>query len=261
MLPLVSESLVKQYRQALARSPELSTRLLVLATAGNFSAREAVNGHRGYYLSYGDMWFSRSANDIIGEMGYTLEQGKINNLVSFASGSIDLWSYLSLLPREYRTTLGDEWANFILGPLAAALKLQKLGFEDRETVIHTGGVFMLLEAMALELVPSGKRKNLYEALLARFNAEVIRHHGYISESSARLAFYTILVDVLAPIFDEASGDELGSMILKALADNPKQAAEAKDDPKIVGWLMGQVMRASPVKLDPNTVRAAILERL
>jgi Asp-tRNA(Asn)/Glu-tRNA(Gln) amidotransferase B subunit len=51
------------------------------------------------------------------------------------------------------------------------------------------------------------------------------------------------------------------MIATVLEANPKQAAEAKNDPKIVGWLMGQILRLSPTKLDPNTVRAAILEQL
>jgi hypothetical protein len=206
-------------------------------------------------------WFAASAFTIIEDMGYQLERGKVKNLVSFGNGSIDLWSYLALLPKEHRAQHGEEWVNFILGPLAAALKVAKLDFEGRDEVLHTGGAVVMLEAMVLDLIPSGKRKSLYEALLSRFNKEVVVHHGYVSEAAARLAFYSILVDVLAPIFDEASGDELGSMVAKVLADNPKQASEAKADPKIVGWLMGQVMRASPVKLDPNTVRAAILERL
>lgn len=206
-------------------------------------------------------WFADSASSIIEGMGYQLERGKVRNLVSFAGGSIDLWSYLALMPVEWRPALGDEWANFILGPLAASLKLKGLDFDGRSEIIHPGGLLMLFEAMDLDLVPPGKRKNLYEALIGRFNIEAVFHHGYLSESEARVAFYTILIDVLAPIFDEASGDELTVMVTKALADNPKQAGEAKDDPKVVGWLMGQVMRASPTKLDPNTVRAAIIAQL
>ncbi len=229
----------------------------------------------GVYIPTGDLWLSHSAHDIIADMGFVLERGKINNLVSFGNGSIDLWSYLALMPKEHRAKHGEEWVNFILGPLAAALKLIKLDFDGRETVLHSGGAFMLLEAMALDLVPSGSRKALYEALLSRFNTEVASHTLVIpegpyrpethvmmvDEEDARLTFYTILADVLAPIFDEASADDLGDMIVKVLTENPKQATEAKDDPKVVGWIMGQVMRASPTKLDPNTVRAAIIERL
>jgi hypothetical protein len=216
---------------------------------------------RSYFLPNDIHWFSGSAFDLIVDMGFELERGKVKNLISFANGDINLWYYLSMMPKEWRAALGDEWMNFVLGPMAATLKLKGLGFSGRDEIIHPGGLMMLFEAMHLELVPPGKRKNLYEALITRFNAEAVFHHGYLSEIEARVAFYSILTDILAPIFDEASGDELTAMIVKALADNPKQAEEAKTDPKVVGWLMGQVMRASPTKLDPNTVRAAIIELL
>lgn len=243
------------------------------------------------------LWCGDVPQGIVEEMGFKIEPGKLKNLSSLGDGEIGLWYYLAALPSHLRDgPIADEWINFILGPLAAALKVAGWGFEKREQIIATHGLLIMFEAMELDLIPPGKRKPLYEALFARFNAEcnalvlgaevsdryvpgweaspkikgspvpfkLYEREVVFSptlEEASRTTFYSILADVVESIFAEASGDELGAMVDKALADNPKQAAEAKTDPKVVGWLMGQIMRASPTKLDPNTVRAAITSKL
>jgi hypothetical protein len=215
---------------------------------------------RYYYLTDQTFWGSIPDHKIASDMGFNIDKGKLKNLASFG-GELELWYYLNILPSHLRDgPIADEWINFILGPLAAALKVSGLGFESRERVICVQGLLVMLEAMEIDLIPPGKRKPLYEALISRFNNEFYSSE-IVGEDSARLVFYSILADVVEPIFAEASGDELGAMIDKVLADNPKQAADAKTDPKVVGWIMGQILRSSPTKLDPNTVRAAITAKL
>lgn len=249
------------------------------------------------YRMEDSFWGGRSELMNAREMGFDIEPGKLRNLLSLGDGEIGLWYYLAILPKHLRTgPVADEWINFILGPLAAALKVAGFGFEKRDQILCVPGLLIMFEAMELDLIPPGKRRPLYEALFARFNTEcyALVNNAEVSdryvpgweasprlkkspmpvmlyeretvffptlEEASRSTFYSILADVVESIFDEASGDELGSMVDKALADNPKQAEEAKTDPKVVGWLMGQIMRASPTKLDPNTVRAAITAKL
>ena len=219
---------------------------------------------RDYYLYDDPVWFSETPESIARDLGFDIERGKLNNLLSFADGEIDFWYFLCLLPPEHRKgPIADEWVNFILGPLAATAKVRGLGFDKRQYLIDVSGIFVWFEAMALGLVPPGKRKALYEAILERYNAEFfsVVSQDIPSEEAAKATFYGILADVVEPIFAEAGANELLDMVTKVLDANPQQAATAKADPKVIGWIMGQVMKASPTKLDPNTVRAAITEKL
>jgi hypothetical protein len=254
-------------------------------------------GPRTYFLTTKKLWFAASPSEIMADLGFSTEKKKLANILDLAEGWIELWYYLALMPRDMRAEFGEEWVNIILGPVAATLKVRGLDFGARFMVIDASGLIMLFEAMRLGMIPPGMRKPLYEALIARYNTEFFAliqtsewkdtyrlppkwtHYAgslmfnqpnmyerlieptITSEQAARIIFYGILTDVLAPIWDEASGGELDAMIDTVLIANPKQAGEAKTDPKVVGWIMGQVMRASPTKLDPNTVRAALLERL
>ena len=215
----------------------------------------------GSFYSPSDHWASWPLNKIVARMGYQIESRKLSNLEDFAGdGNIDLIYYLGVLPEELRAEFGEEFVNFILGALAAALKLRQAGFDKRTSVLDPSCLPLLFEAMALGLVPKGSRKALYEALIANFNKEL--YSDTPGEERAAVLFYAILAEVLEPIFSEASGDELGVMIDTVFQANPSQVDAAKGgDQKIIGWIMGQIMRASPTKLDPQTVRAAILDKL
>jgi hypothetical protein len=218
-------------------------------------------------------WFGESPYEIInGMIGLDVEHGKIRNLMSWSGErTLDIFYYLDWLCRGHTPAVVNEVVNFILGPMAAKMKERELGFEDRNRIIHAAGLKELGTALAAGLIPDGARKDLYAALLSRFNAElhdvllVLRPSAEIDETysardAARVVFYAILCDVLEPIFSQAGGDEIKAMIKAVLDANPAQAAKvAEGDQKVIGWAMGQVMRASPTKLDPATVRAAIIE--
>ena len=257
-------------------------------------------------------WFAQTPYKIMDDLGFEIERMKVKNLAAFGSEDIQkLWELVSLVPEKDRREHGNEFVNFLLGPLAAELKIRNLEFGEYETVFNNFGMMTLVEAMSIGLIPAGSRKELYTKLLEGFNkshrplvavpsrnsraiaaanfsddiifaleaSEMDQCHNYLnsetaldildetrdwyeaSEASAREVFYQILAEVVEPIFSAASSDDLVIMIKKVLAENPKQALAAKDDPKVVGWIMGAVMRASPTKLDPNTVRAEILKLL
>lgn len=173
------------------------------------------------------------------------------------------------------------------------------GFRDREDVVPLYAVQVMFEAIALGLVPKSVRKELdafmvgeLPAALAAITideidaeaAETIRetHDEILAETDAarkrtkmaymiflmqvtidwrtKELFYSRLTELLEVVLAAADVD-IGSMVDRVLADNPAQAAKAKEDPKLIGWVMGQVMKASPTKLDPNEVRAVIVTKL
>ena len=202
-------------------------------------------------------WFANSPGLVASYMGFDIAPLKLRDLLSLADGDINVWYLLAMLPSEHREQWGDEWLNFILGPLAVGIKAAGVGFAQREHVFSASGCHMLLEAMVAGQVTSAVKKDLYEALIARFNNEWWQSEDR-GEEAARAIFSGILKDVTPPEIDMGV---LHAAIDKVKAENPVQAEKAKDDPKLVGWFMGQVMRAMATKLDPNVVRAAILERL
>jgi hypothetical protein len=219
-----------------------------------------------YYRAEGDMWFSDSPYSIIKDrLGLDIEPGKVRNLLSWAGGrSLGIFYYLSTVADGQGAEITNEIANFILGPLAGSMKERDIGYVKRSTVLHETALIELGRAMALNLVPSSARKELYPLLIKRYNTEFFELLAVTMgtvEEAARLAFYNILAEVLEPIFSQAGGDEINAMIKAVLDANPTQAAlVAAKDQKVIGWAMGQVMNAAkPTKLDPATVRAAILK--
>jgi len=46
-----------------------------------------------------------------------------------------------------------------------------------------------------------------------------------------------------------------------IAKNPDKVADAKTNPKAIGWFVGQVMKASGGKASPQTVNALLKQKL
>lgn len=168
------------------------------------------------------------------------------------------------------------------------------GFRDREDVVPQYAVEVMFEAVALGLVPKSVRKELDAFMVAELPERVLgisyeavdpdiapavmdayeatqgdeeRYAPLLMgvmdvavKRFTRVVFYEKLSELLEVVLAAADVD-IGAMVDKVFADNPAQAEKAKSDPKLIGWAMGQVMKASPTKLDPNEVRAVIVEKL
>ncbi len=55
--------------------------------------------------------------------------------------------------------------------------------------------------------------------------------------------------------------EIEAILDKIIAGNPGQAAQYKDNPKVVGWFVGQVMKATGGKANPKLVNELIARKL
>lgn len=224
-------------------------------------------------------WFTKEPDEIAAMMGLEIHSGKLRDLVDFAENPIGLWETLSMSSQD----TVDEFVNFLLGPIAVALNENGLGFKDRFSVLDKTGFVLWEEAIGLGLIPKSIRKEFDVALIKRFNSEVmvfnakmeaaarallpdedpvlVRVALYEWMSPARYVFYDILAEFVEPLLSAPSSNEIGVLVDKVMADNPDQADKARHDPKLVGWLMGQVMKASSTKLDANEVRSIILGKL
>jgi hypothetical protein len=229
---------------------------------------------RTYYLIEDQPWFTKAPTTICDLLGFKIEPGKLNNLLSFANSELSFWYFLTYVIGEHaddaETT--NEIINFILGSLAGALKNPPGGtgialeFKDINKVIHVGAIREYANAIALGMVPKSIRKALDILLITEFNAthSVTVSHTVSAEEATRIVLYEMIAELTEEILAQPSGESIVPMFLKVLEDNPKQADLLRAEPdnqKLIGWAMGQIMRASVVKLDPNFVRGVIIEQL
>jgi aspartyl-tRNA(Asn)/glutamyl-tRNA(Gln) amidotransferase subunit B len=54
---------------------------------------------------------------------------------------------------------------------------------------------------------------------------------------------------------------LEKLVDEIVANNPDKVADAKANPKAIGWFVGQVLKASGGKANPQTVNALLKKRL
>ncbi len=55
--------------------------------------------------------------------------------------------------------------------------------------------------------------------------------------------------------------EIAAIVDKLIADNPGQAAEYANNPKVIGWFVGQVMKATQGKANPKLVNEVLRKKL
>ena len=59
-----------------------------------------------------------------------------------------------------------------------------------------------------------------------------------------------------------SGDaDIEKLVDDIIAANPDKVADAKTNPKAIGWFVGQVMKASAGKANPQTVNELLRTKL
>ena len=54
---------------------------------------------------------------------------------------------------------------------------------------------------------------------------------------------------------------LEPIVARVVADNPKQVATYRKNPKVIGWFVGQVMRATRGKANPQLVQELLRKHL
>jgi aspartyl-tRNA(Asn)/glutamyl-tRNA(Gln) amidotransferase subunit B len=59
----------------------------------------------------------------------------------------------------------------------------------------------------------------------------------------------------------ADAGEIAKIVDLVVAENPEKAEQAKEKPALLGWFVGQAMRASGGKANPQAVSAALKAKL
>jgi len=139
-----------------------------------------------------------------------------------------------------RTRDGKQAANWVINELFGRLNKQGLAIADSPvSAAQLGGMLDLLGAGTI----SGKiAKDLFEILWNEGGdpAEIVEARGMkqVTDTGAI----------------EAAVDEI-------IAANPAQVEKAKQNPKLAGWFVGQVMKATGGKANPKAVNDIVVARL
>ena len=63
---------------------------------------------------------------------------------------------------------------------------------------------------------------------------------------------------LRQVSDEGA---IAAIVDRIIADNPGQAAAYKTNPKVIGWFVGQVMKATQGQANPGVVNEVLRKKL
>ena len=135
---------------------------------------------------------------------------------------------------------GKQAANWVINELFGRLNKEGLAITDSPvTAVQLGGMLDLIAAGDI----SGKiAKDLFEILWTEGGnpAEIVEVRGMrqVTDTGAI----------------EAAVDQV-------IAENPAQVEKAKANPKLAGWFVGQVMKATGGKANPAAVNALVMTKL
>ena len=131
-------------------------------------------------------------------------------------------------------------ANWVINELFGRLNKEGLGIAERPvSAAQLGGIIGLIKKGDI----SGKiAKDLFEIVYTEGGdpAEIVDARGMkqVTDTGAI----------------EAAVDDI-------IAANPAQVEKAKDNPKLAGWFVGQVMKATGGKANPQAVQAIVRQKL
>ena len=135
---------------------------------------------------------------------------------------------------------GKQAANWVINELFGRLNREDRTIEDSPvSAAQLGGLLDLIGAGTI----SGKiAKDLFEILWTEGGdpAAIVEARGMVQ------------------VTDEGA---IAEAVAKVIADNPAQVEKARQNPKLAGWFVGQVMKATGGKANPQAVNAAVARAL
>ena len=132
-------------------------------------------------------------------------------------------------------------ANWILGDLAAALNKADLSIEDGPVTTHH--LAQLIRRVMDDQISSTSAKKVFEALCDGEGSvdEIIESRGYLQQQN---------------------NDEIELLVDAVIAENPSQVNQLQAGKvKLLGFLVGQVMKKSSSPVDPKQVNVVLTQRL
>lgn len=199
-------------------------------------------------------------------MGITIDKRRAWDLEKLFDSNLNGWYYL------YAASDGtDEAAKYILGAIAA--KLNELGkdFSYARTLVpadYLASFILYLKnnkfdrgfskEVFAELMSQGEQFRTIELVDEMTPAEV---QEWIDHPIRRLRGDEVMEQIVKmPKFKATDGDELTAIIDSVIAANQEQANKISENPKLLQWFIGQIMKAGKGKLSAPVVQEKLKQR-
>jgi len=131
-------------------------------------------------------------------------------------------------------------ANWVTGEFFGSLN--KLGVEIEDSPISADNLGELIDLISDDTISGRIAKDVFEIMLETGDAP-----GKIVEEKG-----------LKQVTDTGA---IEAIVDEVIAQNPDKVAEVKEKPKLAGWFVGQVMKASQGKANPAAVNKILAEKL
>lgn len=192
-------------------------------------------------------WFLADPQPALARFGYIVEKKRAEEFAGMFEHILGNGGKVFRAVGELQLSCGespelaDQAINLYLNNIAPHVK----DGMDLEVAIRRGGrgkMNRFLEARRSEKFDKGRSKEVFA-------------EWFDSEDDE-----TILAEICAkyPVADTGFVDQL---IDEVLAENAEQAEKAKLEPKLVNWLVGQVMKKAKGKLSADTAKSVLMTKL
>jgi aspartyl-tRNA(Asn)/glutamyl-tRNA(Gln) amidotransferase subunit B len=214
-------------------------------------------------------WFSKTPHEICKDLGISIEYRRARELENLFDGNINGWYYLSAATPNG----SDEAAKWILGALAAKLNELKKNFSYASALLPADYMASFITYLKDGRFERGFSKDVFAELMKghQFREIVLRDDMTPDEVQEwadlggdcllRMSGNEVMDLIISmPKFKAASGNEIDEIIEAVIASNAEQAAKVPDNPKLLQWFIGQVMKASKGKASATTVQEKLRKK-
>ena len=189
-------------------------------------------------------WGSRSAHEILTEqLGIETTTARATEFQSAHDCNYAVLYYLGVASPN---GLGDEVLKLIMGPISAELNIRKMPIAKIQELIPSWYLFYYTQAQHDGKFDRSASKHIL--------AEILQTKQFERYGEHEAALDTLFAD---PRWKPADSNQIGDIITKLVADNPDQVEKAKTNEKLMQWFVGQVMKATQGKANPQSTLEAV----
>jgi Asp-tRNA(Asn)/Glu-tRNA(Gln) amidotransferase B subunit len=225
----------------------------------DFDVAERQSGHREIYngqqwvrvlhsewVRCGPWWLAQSPVEVMKCVGI---ETTLTSAKAFNDASDNDFSSLHYLAIAARNDVGEEALKWVMSNMAAELNARKLTFTDLPVLLPAMVLNTFLVAMKTGIIDRSFAKPIF--------AELLKCTFGLGADG------TVEIDKLItdPRFKAADENVIDKAIDEVIAANPEQYEKAKENPKLVQWFVGQVMKATQGKAKPPVIIEKMNARL
>lgn len=204
--------------------------------------------HGEFYKLEGGTWHSKSSRAILkDELGIETTESRANEFESAHDCNSSVVYYLGVATPP---GTNDDALKLIMGPISAELNARNIPMKDISKVIPAHYLFHFVEAQHLTKFDRSASKAILAEILGMKSFAVYGEHSEMLDK--------LYAD---PKFKPTDSNEVENIIKKLIADNPDQATKAKENEKLAQWFVGQLMKATQGKANPQEALGLIKKQL